>query len=98
MPSPTTLRRYADELGALESALAPLLARQKELKDALKAEGDGTYKGRDYEVTVSTTETVSLDSKAVKALLTPAQITACSKSGARVNVKVKARERLAVAA
>lgn len=95
MTSTTTLRRRADELGALEATLVPLLARQAELKALIKAEGDGSYSGRDYTVTVSTTETTALDSRKVKALLTPAQIAGCSRTGTRTTIRVAARLRTA---
>ena len=85
-------KKLIDRALELEALLAPLAAELDAIKAAVKAEGDGTYTGRLAEIEVSTTETVTLDTKKVKALLTPAQITACSREGTRTTVKVRERQ------
>lgn len=86
-----TIRKLADRAGELEILLAPLEAELKQIKDRLKAEGDGTYAGREFEVIVATSDTSSLDTKKVKAALTPAQIADCTVQGTRTTVRIKQR-------
>ena len=85
-------KKLIDRALELEALLAPLAAELAAIKEAVKAEGDGLYTGRLAEIEVTTAETVTLDTKKVKALLTPAQITACSREGTRTTVKVRARQ------
>ena len=85
-------KKLIDRALELEALLAPLAAELAAIKEAVKAEGDGLYTGRLAEIEVTTAETVTLDTKKVKALLTPAQITACSREGTRTTVKVRERQ------
>lgn len=85
-------KKLIDRALELETLLAPLAAELDAIKAAVKAEGAGLYAGRLAEIEVSTAETVTLDTKKVKALLTPAQITACSREGTRTTVKVRERQ------
>ena len=85
-------KKLIDRALELEALLAPLAAELAAIKEAVKAEGDGLYTGRLAEIEVTTAETVTLDTKKVKALLTPAQITACSRNGTRTTVKVRERQ------
>ena len=85
-------KKLIDRALELQALLAPLAAELDAIKEAVKAEGDGLYTGRLAEIEVTTTETCSLDTKKVKALLTPAQITACSREGTRCTVKVRERQ------
>ena len=85
-------KKLIDRALELEALLAPLAAELDAIKAAVKAEGAGLYTGRLAEIEVSTAETVTLDTKKVKALLTPAQITACSREGTRTTVKVRERQ------
>ena len=85
-------KKLIDRALELQALIAPLAAEFDAIKEAVKAEGDGLYAGRVAEIEVTTTETCSLDTKKVKALLTPAQITACSREGARTTLKVRERQ------
>lgn len=85
-------KKLIDRALELQALIAPLAAEFDAIKEAVKAEGDGLYTGRLAEIEVTTTETCSLDTKKVKALLTPAQITACSREGTRTTVKVRERQ------
>ena len=85
-------KKLIDRALELQALIAPLAAEFDAIKEAVKAEGDGLYAGRLAEIEVTTAETVTLDTKKVKALLTPAQITACSREGTRTTVKVRERQ------
>lgn len=85
-------KRLIDRAFELEALIAPLAAELDAIKAAVKAEGDGLYAGRLAEIEVATSATCTLDTKKVKALLTPAQITACSREGTRTAVKVRERQ------
>jgi hypothetical protein len=85
-------KKLIDRALELQALIAPLAAEFDAIKEAVKAEGDGLYAGRVAEIEVTTTETCSLDTKKVKALLTPAQITACSREGTRTTLKVRERQ------
>lgn len=85
-------KKLLDRALELQNAIAPLAAELDAIKALLKAEGDGTYTGRLAEIEVATSETITLDSKKVKGLLTPAQITACSRTGTRTTIKIRERQ------
>ena len=85
-------KKLIDRALELEALLAPLAAELAAIKEAVKAEGDGLYAGRLAEIEVATSTTCTLDTKKVKAILTPAQITACSREGTRTVVKVRERQ------
>jgi hypothetical protein len=85
-------KKLIDRALELQALIAPLAAEFDAIKEAVKAEGDGLYVGRLAEIEVTTAETCTLDTKKVKALLTPAQITACSREGSRTTLKVRERQ------
>lgn len=85
-------KKLIDRALELQALIAPLAAELDAIKEAAKAQGVGLYTGRLAEIEVTTTETCTLDTKKVKALLTPAQITACSRTGTRCNIKVRERQ------
>lgn len=60
-----------------------------EILDQFKLNGDGDYAGRDgHKIQVRTAERQSLDTALVKGFLTPAQITAASKTTTVITAKV----------
>lgn len=88
----------ASTTGQLVDKYGEMLARAAEIKkhaDAIKAEiianGAEAVEGKRYRCTVSLSERQSLDSKAVKAFLTPAQITACTKVSDVTTVRCTAK-------
>lgn len=85
-------KKLIDRALEIQALIAPLAAELDAIKEAVKVEGDGLYAGRVAEIEVTTAETCTLDTKKVKALLTPAQITACSRNGTRTSVKVRERQ------
>lgn len=85
-------KKLIDRLAQLEAQIADLKAEADIIKDEIKARGDGVYAGIEYVVEVATTATATLDQKAIKAILEPAQIIACTKTGSRTNVRVKPRQ------
>jgi hypothetical protein len=89
-------KRLIDRLAQIDSEIATLKAEADQIKTELKTKGDGTYDGFDFFVEIQTVSTTTLDQKAIKALLEPAQIAQCLKSGTRTNVYI--RPRVAVAA
>ena len=91
MLSTKKIKALVDRAAELDALVGPLAAELKAIKDALKAEGDGTYKGSAYDLIVATTDTTTLDSAKVKATLTPAQLIECSRAGTRTDVRLKAR-------
>jgi hypothetical protein len=87
------LKAKVDELGALKAAIAELTEKEKELKTAIAASGYAELDGDLYRATVSLSERVTLDSEKVRALLSDAQIAACSRSTEILSVRVSARKR-----
>lgn len=87
------LKDKVDELGALKAAIAELTEKEKELKTAIAASGYAELDGDLYRATVSLSERVTLDSEKVRALLSDAQIAACSRSTEILSVRVSARKR-----
>jgi len=87
------LKAIVDELGALKAAIAELTEKEKELKTAIAASGYAELDGDLYRATVSLSERVTLDSEKVRALLSDAQIAACSRTTEVLSVRVAARKR-----
>ncbi len=87
------LKAKVDELGALKAAIAELTEKEKELKTAIAASGYAELDGDLYRATVSLSERVTLDSEKVRALLSDAQIAACSRTTEVLSVRVAARKR-----
>lgn len=85
-------KKLIDRLAEIDAQIAALKEQADAIKDEIKARGDGTYVGVQYVVEVTTTRTATLDQKAVKAILEPAQIIACTKTGTRTCVRIKPRQ------
>lgn len=88
-------KKVIDRLALLDEQISNLKEEADAIRAEIKAKGDGVYAGNLFEVEVATTETTTLDQRAVKALLEPAQIIACSKTGTRTNVRIKPRQPVA---
>jgi hypothetical protein len=80
-----------DALGAIKAQIADLEAREKELREAVLALGEGSHEGRMFKVTVVTVERETLDMKAVRAKLSPQFIVAHTRVTPVTTVKVAAR-------
>ena len=93
MPNETALAKIVDELGTLKAAIADLTEKEKELKTIIAASGYSNIDGELYTAAVSWSERVTLDSEKVRALLTPKQVSACSKTTEVLSVRVGARKR-----
>lgn len=87
------LKAIVDELGALKAAIAELTEKEKELKTTIAASGYGEIEGELFRATITPSERVTLDSEKVRAILSPAQIKACSRTTEILTVKVGARKR-----
>jgi hypothetical protein len=92
----TTTINPIDELGVLQAQIAELTKRANEIKDELKAQGDGAYEGDLYRVTVSTSERRTLDMEAVREKLSPQFIAAHTNVTPVVTVRCAARTGKAV--
>lgn len=93
MTTEKTLAQKVDELGALKAAIADLVDREKALKAEIAASGYAEIDGALFRATVSLSETTRLESDKVRAILSPAQIAACSKTTEVTTVRVAARKR-----
>lgn len=89
------LAHIVDELGQLKAAIAELTEKEKELKTIIAASGYAELDGDLFRATVSLSERTTLESDKVRALLSPAQIAACSKVTEVTTVRVAARKRAA---
>ena len=87
------LAPLVDELGELKAAIAELCEKEKELKTILAASGYAEIDGTLFRATVSLSERTTLESEKVRALLSAAQIAACSKTTEVTTVRVAARKR-----
>lgn len=76
--SAATLSRTVDQLGALNAEMAELKAKATKLKAKLVQSGESSINGKYYRAVIVKRESVRLDTDKAKALLTPAQVTACS--------------------
>ena len=76
--SPRRLSNAVDRLGHLNAQIAALTRQAEEIKDALKESGETEVIGRTFRAVVTETTQITLDTKMVKAILTPAQVDACS--------------------
>lgn len=88
-----SLAVIVDELGALKAQIAALTEREKVLKAALFDSGYAEIDGAHYRATVSWSERATLDSDAVRALLTDEQVRQCTKVTEVKAVRVVARKR-----
>ena len=90
MTEEKTPQQIVDDLGFLKAQIADLEKQETVLKAKLAASGLKAIDGLFYSATVSTRDTVRLESDKVRSLLTPAQIIACSKTTSSVVVSVTA--------
>jgi len=79
----------ADRYAALKAAIDALTKELDKVKTEIKATGLETIEGDMPIVTVSLSERSSLDTKAVKDLLTPDQIAACTRVTLVETLRVK---------
>lgn len=89
------LALIVDELGTLKAQIAALTEREKVLKDALANSGYAEIDGAHYRATVTWSERATLDSAAVRALLTDEQVRQCTKIAEFKAVRVVGRKRAA---
>jgi len=82
-----------DELGALKAQIADLTKQETKLKAALIESGYAEIDGSLFRAAVTWTERATLDSEAVRALLTPDQIRVCTRVTEIKAVRVSARKR-----
>lgn len=87
------LKAIVDELGTLKAAIADLTEKERELKTIIAGSGYGEIEGELFRATITPSERVTLDSKKVRAILSSAQIKACSHTTEVLTVKVGARKR-----
>jgi hypothetical protein len=90
-----SLALIVDELGMLKAQIAALTEREKVLKDTLTASGYAEIDGSHYRASVTWSERATLDSAAVRALLTDEQVRQCTKVTEFMAVRVSARKRAA---
>jgi hypothetical protein len=89
------LKNIVDELGALKASIAELTERERVLKNAIAASGYAEIDGLLYRATVSLTERATLDTEAVRALLSQEELRQCTKISEVTTVRVSARKRAA---
>lgn len=89
------LKAAVDELGTLKAAIAELTDKERDLKTLIAASGYAELDGDLFRATVSLSERTTLETEKVKALLSAAQIAACSKTTEVTTVRVAARKRAA---
>lgn len=63
-----------DKLGKLNAKIAALQAEADVIKTELKEQGPGTYMGKKYRAVVSERISERIDTRAVKALLSPSAL------------------------
>jgi hypothetical protein len=76
--SDAALSANVDKLGGINAELAALKKKADAIKDKLLASGYSEICGKSYKAVISVKDGVKLNSKLVKATLSPAQIKACS--------------------
>jgi len=82
-----------DELGALKAQISSLTDREKILKKALSDSGYAEIDGSLFRATVSWTERATLDTEAVRSILTEDQQRDCTRVSEIMSVRVVARKR-----
>lgn len=89
------LRAIVDELGALKATISELTERERVLKAAISASGYAEIDGLLYRATVSLSERATLDTEAVRAILSQEELRQCTKTTEVTTVRVSARKRAA---
>ena len=82
-----------DSLGALKAQIAALTEQEKILKKALSDSGYAEIDGSLFRATVSWTERATLDTEAVRSILTEEQQRDCTRVSEIMSVRVVARKR-----
>lgn len=85
----SNLAALADRYADLKAQIDGLTHALNEVKAEIKATGRAEIVGDKAIVTVGLSERTSLDTKLAKALLTPEQVTACSKTALVETIYVK---------
>lgn len=85
-----TPEQLVDDLGFLKAEIAALTKKEDALKAKLASLGLSAIDGVYYRATITTRKTTRLDNNKVKALLSVAQLTACSYETSSVVVSVGA--------
>lgn len=91
-PAVRSIASIVDELGLLKAQIAPLSAREKELKEQLVACGLADCVGTLYDANVSRSTRVSLDSKKIRKVHGKEWCALFEKSAEVVTVTVTARK------
>lgn len=89
------LMHAVDDLGALKARIADLVKQENALKALIAGSGYAELDGFSFRATVSLSERSTLNSERVKALLSPAQIVACTQTAEVTAVRIVARKRAA---
>jgi hypothetical protein len=89
-----TLNEMVDAIGKLKAKIAILTDQERDLKTKLSASGLKDIHGKLFSCSISyDIETMRFDSDKVKALLTPAQIIAVTKTTKSTRVSINPRKR-----
>lgn len=91
MTEEKTPAQIVDELGLLKAQIADLTKQETALKAKLAGCGLRAIDGDYYSATVTSRDTIRLESEKVRAILSPAQVIACSKTTTSTVVSVTAR-------
>lgn len=93
----TSIAQNIDTLGMLRAQIAELQNQAKDLENVIKDEGDGSYDGMYYHVTVSTSERTTVDWKGIATKLGASRqiITANSKVSTSTALRITARKKAA---
>jgi hypothetical protein len=84
-----------DQLGALKAQISALTQQEALLKKALSESGYSEIDGELFRATVTWTERETLNTDAVRAMLSPDQIRVCTRMAEIMTVRVVARKRAA---
>jgi hypothetical protein len=84
-----------DQLGALKAQISALTEQESALKKALTESGFAEINGELFRATVTWTERETLNTEAVRAILTADQVRVCTRVTEIMAVRVVARKRAA---
>ena len=86
--SDAALSKNVDALGLLNAEISALKKRSDLIKDKLIASGYPEIFGKSFKAVIVAKSSVRLDSKLVRAKLSPADIAACSKVSESISVSL----------